>query len=127
MKRAEEVSPIGMSASTAAARRAQQNADYHDARREYDEIRELRKRNWIAAHVRERRYELNLTQQDVAKRAGTSHSYISKLERGDHMPKISELQRILAVLNEELLIGIERREAGEEEREIAPAPALACV
>ena len=29
-------------------------------------IRALRERNWIAAHIRERRYELDLTQQEVA-------------------------------------------------------------
>lgn len=70
-------------------------------------IRALRERNWIAAHIRERRYELDLTQQEVARRAGTSHSFISKLERGEHIPTIPVLNRILAVLDEQLLIGIE--------------------
>ena len=69
---------------------------------------QLREHNWIAAHIRERRFELELTQQEVAERAGTAHSYISKLEGGDHMPTIPVLQRILRVLGEELLIGIEQ-------------------
>ena len=34
------------------------------------------------------RYELDLTEQDVAERAGTSHSFVSKLEAGDHIPTI---------------------------------------
>jgi DNA-binding XRE family transcriptional regulator len=77
----------------------------------------------FAAHIRERRYELDLTQQEVARRAGTSHSFISKLESGEHLPTIPVLNRILAVLDEQLLIGIERNTPGQEpEREVAPAP-----
>lgn len=86
----------------------------------------LREKNWIAAHIRERRYELDLTQQEVAERAETSHSFISKVEGGEHMPTIPVLKRILAVLDEELLLGIERRAPdGAPEREVAPVPKLA--
>ena len=120
---ARPVSPVGSTAAEASDRWAARSEEYRAARDEYRAIRELRKKNWIAAHVRERRYELELTQQEVAERAGTSHSYVSKLERGDHMPTIPVLQRILRVLDEELLIGIERQLPDEEpEREVAPAP-----
>lgn len=120
------VSPRGRSVSTAAADRAQRSEAYREAGDEYAAIKELRKRNWIAAHIRERRYELDLTQKDVAEQAETSHSFISKVESGDHMPTIPVLKRILAVLDEELLIGIERQVPHEEpEREVAPAPELA--
>jgi ribosome-binding protein aMBF1 (putative translation factor) len=116
----------GTPAGDAAARRAGRNGDYRAARDEYSAIEELRKVNWIAAHVRERRYELELTQQQVAERAGTSHSFISKLESGTHIPTIPVLSRILAVLDERLLLGIERNTAdGEPEREIATVPNLA--
>ena len=116
-------SPVGAAAAAAAADRASRSASYREARDEYGAIRELREKNWIAAHIRERRYELELTQQEVADRAGTSHSFISKLEGGDHIPTIPVLQRILAVLDEELLIGIQREVPDEEpEREFAPAP-----
>lgn len=99
---------------------------YREARDEYAAIRALREKNWIAAHIRERRYELDLTQQEVAVQAGTSHSFISKVEGGDHIPTIPVLKRILAVLDEELLIGIERQVPDEEpEREVAPVPKLA--
>jgi ribosome-binding protein aMBF1 (putative translation factor) len=119
------ISPKGTLASKAATGRAHRSEAYREARDEYAAIRELREKNWIAAHVRERRYELELTQQDVAERAGTSHSFISKLERGDHIPTIPVLERVLAVLDEQLLIGIERRVADEEpEREVAPVPEL---
>jgi DNA-binding XRE family transcriptional regulator len=116
-------SPAGQAAREAAKGRTSRSEVYREARDEYAAIRALRERNWIAAHIRERRYELDLTQQQVAERAGTSHSFISKLEGGDHIPTMPVLQRILAVLDEELLIGIQRRGAGmEAEREVAPVP-----
>jgi ribosome-binding protein aMBF1 (putative translation factor) len=112
-------------AAAAAAGRARRSDEYREARDEYAAIRELRKRNWIAAHIRERRYELDLTQRELAESAGTSHSFISKLESGAHIPTIPVLKRILAVLDEDLLIGIERRIPCEEsEREIAAVPGL---
>ncbi len=119
------ISPEGKAAAKAARGRAQRNNEYREARDEYAVIRELRERNWIAAHIRERRFELDLTQKDVADRAGTSHSFISKVEGGDHIPTIPVLKRILAVLDEELLIGIERQGPDEEpECELAPVPDL---
>ncbi|HET7509037.1 MAG TPA: helix-turn-helix transcriptional regulator [Solirubrobacterales bacterium] len=112
--------------AAAAHGRAQRSEAYREARDEYAAIRELRKRNWIAAHIRERRYELDLTQKEVAEQSGTSHSFISKVESGKHIPTIPVLKRILAVLDEELLIGFERQVADEEpEREVAPVPELA--
>jgi DNA-binding transcriptional regulator YiaG len=118
-----EISPAGTPAVDAASSRARRSEDYREARDEYAAVRELREKNWIAAHIRERRYELELTQQQVAELAGTSHSFVSKLEGGDHIPTIPVLQRILRVLDEELLIGIERRVGGDEmEREVAPVP-----
>jgi len=118
-----EVSPQGKTSAAAARGRARRSPEYRAARDEYAAIRALREKNWIAAHIRERRYELDLTQQEVAERAGTSHSFISKLERGEHIPTIPVLTRILAVLDEQLLIGIERKAPGQDpEREVAPAP-----
>lgn len=125
-KRNGGASPIGESAASSARKHAARSPEYREARDEYAAIRELRERNWIAAHIRERRYELDLTQKEVAEQAGTSHSFISKVEGGNHMPTIPVLKRILAVLDEELLIGIERQVPEEEpERELAPAPVLA--
>jgi ribosome-binding protein aMBF1 (putative translation factor) len=111
---AKHTTPNGTAAADAARRRAGRSDNYREARDEYAAIRELRETNWIAAHIRERRYELDLGQQEVAEQAGTSHSFISKLEAGDHIPTIPVLKRILAVLDEELLIGIERRLPDEE-------------
>jgi ribosome-binding protein aMBF1 (putative translation factor) len=120
------INPAGRDGVEAAEGRARRSDEYREARDEYAAIRELRRRNWIAAHIRERRFELDLTQRDVADQAGTSHSFISKVEGGDHIPTIPVLKRILAVLDEELLIGIERQVPDEEpEREVAPVPELA--
>ena len=124
-KNAKRISPKGTPAAEAAKRRAERSEEYREARDEYTAIRELREKNWIAAHIRERRYELELTQEQVAERAGTSHSFISKIERGDHIPTIEVLKRILGVLDELLLIGIERQVSDDEpERELAPVPEL---
>jgi ribosome-binding protein aMBF1 (putative translation factor) len=124
-KASNRISPKGTPAAVAASGRARRSEEYREARDEYAAVRALRERNWIAAHIRERRHELDLTQQEVAERAGTSHSFISKLEGGEHIPTIPVLKRILAVLDEELLIGIERQVPNEEpEREVAPVPEL---
>jgi DNA-binding XRE family transcriptional regulator len=112
-------SPVGRSTSEAAAERAQRSPAYRNARDEYARIRELRKTNPVAAHLRERRFELGLTQQQVAEAAGTSHTAISRLEKGTHTPQLDTLRRIAAVLDEELTICFQRVEDGEVEREYA--------
>jgi DNA-binding XRE family transcriptional regulator len=112
-------SPIGESAERATASRARRSRAYRNARDEYARIRELRKTSPIAAHLRERRFELGLTQEQVADAAGTSHTAISRLENGTHMPQLTTLRRIAAVLDEELLLCFQRVENGELEREFA--------
>ncbi len=112
-------SPIGEPAQRDAASRARRSRAYRNARDEYAHIRELRKANPIAAHLRERRFELGLTQEQVATAADTSHTAISRLENGTHMPQLSTLRRIAAVLDEELLLCFQRVEDDELERVFA--------
>lgn len=112
-------SPVGRSAAEAAEDRAGRSEAYRDARVEYERIRALREISPIAAHLRERRFELGLTQEEVAKAAGTSHSAVSRLEKGTHIPQLPTLQRIAAVLDEELLVCFQRTVDGEVEREFA--------
>jgi DNA-binding XRE family transcriptional regulator len=111
-------SPNGRSATEAASSRAYRSETYRDARAEYERIRALREVSPIAAHLRERRFELGLTQAEVAKAAGTSHSAVSRLEKGTHIPQLPTLQRIAAVLDEELLVCFQRTVDGEVEREL---------
>ena len=115
----DALSPAGHSAESGTASRARRSRAYRNARDEYALIRELRKTNPIAAHLRERRFELGLTQEQVADAAGTSHTAISRLENGTHMPQLTTLRRIAAVLDEELLLCFQRIEDGELEREFA--------
>jgi DNA-binding XRE family transcriptional regulator len=112
-------SPVGQSVERASATHARRSRAYRNARDEYALIRELRKTNPIAAHLRERRFELGLTQQQVAEAAGTSHTAISRLETGTHMPQLTTLRRIAAVLDEELLLCFQRMDDGELERAFA--------
>jgi HTH-type transcriptional regulator / antitoxin HipB len=113
------VSPVGRSAADAAQDRVGRSEAYRDARAEYERIRALREISPIAAHLRERRLELGLTQEDVARAAGTSHSAVSRMEKGTHIPQLPTLQRIAAVLDEELLVCFQRTVDGEVEREFA--------
>jgi DNA-binding XRE family transcriptional regulator len=110
--------PVGGNAAEAAQSRALRSQTYRDARAEYERIRALRQVSPIAAHLRERRFELGLTQEEVAQAAGTSHSAISRLEKGTHIPQLPTLQRIAAVLDEELLVCFQRTVDGEVEREL---------
>ena len=112
-------SPIGRASAEASAERGARSQEYRDAREEYARIRELRKTNPIAAHLRERRFELGLTQQEVADAAGTSHTAISRLESGTHTPSLATLQKIAGVLDEELLVCFQRTVEGEVERDFA--------
>ena len=111
-------SPIGQSVAKHAEGLAAKSTEYRAAREEYARIRELRKTNPIAAHLRERRFELGLTQREVAEAAGTSHSAISRLESGTHTPNLATLRRIAAVLDEELLLCFQTTD-GENERVFA--------
>lgn len=111
--------PAGRPAADAAKERAERSESYQKARSEYECIRALREISPIAAHLRERRFELGLTQEEVAKAAGTSHSAVSRLEKGNHIPQLPTLQRIAAVLHEELLVCFQRTVDGETEREFA--------
>jgi DNA-binding XRE family transcriptional regulator len=112
-------SSVRRSAVDAATGRAERNGVYRDAHAEYGRIRVLREMHPIAAPLRERRFDLGLTQAEVAKAAGTSHSAVSRLEKGTHIPHLSTLQRIAAVLDEELLVCFQRTVGGELEREFA--------
>jgi transcriptional regulator with XRE-family HTH domain len=85
----------------------------------HERIRALREVSPIAAHLRERRFEMGLTQEEVAKAADTSHSAVSRLEKATHIPQLPTLQRIATVLDEELLVYFQRTVDGEIEREFA--------
>lgn len=115
----ERHSAVGRNAADTAAGRAARSEEYRAARDEYARIRDLRESNPIAAHLRERRFELGLTQQEVATAAGTSHTAISRLESGTHTPNLETLRKIASVLDEELFVCFQRDVDGEIERDFA--------
>jgi transcriptional regulator with XRE-family HTH domain len=63
-----------------------------------------RRDDWLGAHVRQRRTELELSQEEVASRSELPLPTISQLERGSRTPSLGALDRILAVLGEELQV-----------------------
>jgi DNA-binding XRE family transcriptional regulator len=106
---------VARSAARAASNRADRSEAYCNARAEYERIRALREVSPVAAHLRERCFELGLTQEEVDTAAGTSHSAVSRLEKGMHIPQLPTLQRIAAVLDEELLVCFQHTVDGEVE------------
>lgn len=81
-----------------------------------------RRRHELASTVRALRKERGLSQQDLAKRIGTSQAAIARLELGGSEPRLDTLERIADALEVELLLDFVPRGtlAGGE-----PAPAAA--
>jgi predicted transcriptional regulator len=50
--------------------------------------------------IKQKRVELNLTQSDLAKRAGVSQPLIARIESGDVDPRLSTLRKIIEVFEE---------------------------
>ena len=60
----------------------------------------------IIEAIIEARKEHNLSQDDLAKRIGTSRSNITKLENGNYKPSIDFLNRVAKAIGKELQIRI---------------------
>jgi DNA-binding XRE family transcriptional regulator len=112
-------SPIGRTAADGARELAARSPEYRAAQAEYERIEELRKSNPLAAHLRERRYELGLTQQEAADAAEVPHSAFSRFESGADTPDLPTLRKLAAVLDEELLACLQGADAREIERVLA--------
>jgi transcriptional regulator with XRE-family HTH domain len=54
------------------------------------------------ALIREARRRHGISQQTLARRAGTTQKQVSRIERGDVSPSISTLARLLAAMGERL-------------------------
>ncbi|CAN5327043.1 hypothetical protein BH09PAT4_BH09PAT4_09450 [soil metagenome] len=53
----------------------------------------------LATNLRKARRATNLTQQEVAGKAGTDVTYYAKLERGEAIPSLKMLEKVLKVLD----------------------------
>jgi ribosome-binding protein aMBF1 (putative translation factor) len=95
------LSPIGTPAADAARRRRDRVPEYRKAQER------LAPYEGIARFVITRRAELGLTQGQLAKRMGTSHSAISRIESGQHRTSVATLERLAQALEVRFVIGFE--------------------
>lgn len=94
--------------------------------RAYREERD-RTRSWarIAKLVIQRRTVLGMTQQQLADRASTSYSAISRLEAGRKATHLDTLHRVFAALEADLVLGYQPHAKRATEK--APQPELVAV
>ena len=111
----KSVSPVGSTASEAAGRRARRSRGYREARERLAPYEQL------ARIVIRRRLELDLTQEQLAGRMGTSHSAISRIESGQHSTSVQTLQRLAEALEMRLVFGFEHGPAEKPVRELVHA------
>lgn len=79
-----------------------------DFKREYDV---LKPEFALARSLIEARVRAGLTQEDLAKRMGTSQPAIARLESG-HKPSLKTLERVARVTNSRLVIQLVPEETG---------------
>lgn len=53
----------------------------------------------IGRQLQQARQRKGLTQEEVAKRVGTHTNYYAKLERGEAVPSLKKLEKVLKVLD----------------------------
>lgn len=108
----KNLSPVGSSVETARRRRARRSAAYRAEQARlapYEEIARL---------VIKHRMAQGLTQQELARRMGTSHSAISRIESGQHKTSVATLQRLAEALGVRFIVGFESGPAGRPVREL---------
>jgi ribosome-binding protein aMBF1 (putative translation factor) len=97
-KAQKDISPVGISHADSMSRRAR-NPQY---RAELERLAPYEALAWI---VIRRRGQLGLSQADLAKRMGTSHSAISRIESGQHSTTVQTLHRLATALDTHLVVG----------------------
>lgn len=69
------------------------------------EVERLAPYESLARLVIARRMALDLTQKELAERMATSHSAISRIERGQHPTTVETLRRLADALETHLVVG----------------------
>jgi ribosome-binding protein aMBF1 (putative translation factor) len=108
-------SPIGTTTTQARARRAARDAAY---RAEQDRLAPFEE---LARLVIKHRAALGISQEELARRVGTSHSAISRIESGRHKTSVETLQRLANALGVRLVVGFESGPADRPVRELVTA------
>lgn len=94
-------SPIGSTTRHAQRRRASARPAYRA------EQARLAQFEALARLVIKHRAALGISQQELARRVGTSHSAISRLESGRHKTSVETLQRVADALGVRFVFGFE--------------------
>jgi ribosome-binding protein aMBF1 (putative translation factor) len=102
----------GSTGAEAKRRRAERSPAYRAEQRRLVQFEE------IARLVIKHRSALGLSQQELARRVGTSHSAISRIESGRHQTSVRTLNRIAGALGIRLELGIESGSDDPFEREL---------
>ena len=107
--------PVGTATALARSRRALRSAAYRAEQQRLAQFEEL------ARLVIKHRGALGISQKELARRVGTSHSAISRIESGRHKTSVETLQRLAHALGVRLVIGFERGPANRPIRELVSA------
>lgn len=88
------------------------------SRRYRDAYERLRPFEQVARIVIMRRAQLGLSQQELARRVGTTASAISRIESGQHRTSIETLRRLAEALGGHAFLGFDFGTAGKPDREL---------
>lgn len=94
-------SPVGSTTQQARRRRARASTAYRAEQQRLAQFEDL------ARLVIKHRAALGISQQELARRVGTSHSAISRLESGRHKTSVETLQRVAEALGVRFVLGFE--------------------
>lgn len=108
-------SPVGSTTRQAQRRRARGSAAYRAEQQRLAQFEEL------ARLVIKHRAALRISQKELARRVGTSHSAISRLESGRHKTSVETLQRVAEALSVRLVLGFESGPPDQPVRELISA------
>jgi transcriptional regulator with XRE-family HTH domain len=107
--------PVGTKAEDARVRRSRENATYRAERERLAPFEEL------ARLVIKHRATLDISQEELAQRMGTSHSAVSRIESGRHRTSVETLRRLAHALDLRLVLGFESGPAARPVLELVVA------
>ncbi len=108
-------SSVGSTSQLARRRRAAASAAYRAEQQRLAQFEDL------ARLVIKHRAALAISQQELARRVGTSHSAISRLESGRHKTSVETLQRVAGALGVRFVFGFESGPRNSPTRELVSA------
>jgi ribosome-binding protein aMBF1 (putative translation factor) len=111
-RKTRESSPVGSKVTDHIERKHVESAEF---RAEFDRLAGFEE---LARIVIMRRAELNLSQEDLAERMGTTASVISRIESGQHATSAKTLKRLGEALDGHAVIGFDFGTGKHPKREL---------